>query len=127
MNPNIVDFFSGAPALQDKNGYELVKFFFLLTIAAAIPAIISGGIAEAPVDGEGQPTREVVLVDEGGYRQPLLAWWQSAAAPKRASGCVLRPGWRDRHRRRGPGEDLRAAGGAAPFLRAWAFQGEIMG
>jgi Amt family ammonium transporter len=29
-----------------KNGYELVKFFFLLTFAAAIPAIISGGIAE---------------------------------------------------------------------------------
>jgi len=29
-----------------KNGYELVKFFFLLTFAAAIPAIVSGGIAE---------------------------------------------------------------------------------
>ena len=29
-----------------KNGYALVKFFFLLTFAAAIPAIISGGIAE---------------------------------------------------------------------------------
>lgn len=28
------------------NGYDLVKFFFLLTFAAAIPAIISGGIAE---------------------------------------------------------------------------------
>ena len=28
------------------NGYELVKFFFLLTFAAAIPAIVSGGIAE---------------------------------------------------------------------------------
>jgi Amt family ammonium transporter len=32
--------------LVAKNGYELVKFFFLLTFAAAIPAIISGGIAE---------------------------------------------------------------------------------
>jgi Amt family ammonium transporter len=32
--------------LADKNGIELVKFFFLLTFAAAIPAIISGGIAE---------------------------------------------------------------------------------
>ena len=32
--------------LAAKNGYELVKFFFLLTFAAAIPAIISGGIAE---------------------------------------------------------------------------------
>ena len=41
-----VDFFSGAELLAEKNGYELVKFFFLLTFAAAIPAIISGGIAE---------------------------------------------------------------------------------
>ena len=41
-----VDFFSGAEMLAQKNGYELVKFFFLLTFAAAIPAIISGGIAE---------------------------------------------------------------------------------
>jgi len=39
-------FFSNAHTLVDKNGYELVKFFFLLTFAAAIPAIISGGIAE---------------------------------------------------------------------------------
>jgi len=41
-----VDFFSGAEVLSAKHGYELVKFFFLLTFAAAIPAIISGGIAE---------------------------------------------------------------------------------
>ncbi len=41
-----IDFFSGADTLTDRNGYELVKFFFLLTFAAAIPAIISGGIAE---------------------------------------------------------------------------------
>jgi Amt family ammonium transporter len=41
-----VDFFSGAEILAEKSGYELVKFFFLLTFAAAIPAIISGGIAE---------------------------------------------------------------------------------
>jgi len=41
-----VHFFSGAEVLAEKNGYELVKFFFLLTFAAAIPAIISGGIAE---------------------------------------------------------------------------------
>ena len=39
-------FFVGAEDLAVKNGYELVKFFFLLTFAAAIPAIISGGIAE---------------------------------------------------------------------------------
>lgn len=41
-----VSFFSGAEVLAAKNGYDLVKFFFLLTFAAAIPAIISGGIAE---------------------------------------------------------------------------------
>ncbi|MFC5523355.1 ammonium transporter [Polaromonas jejuensis] len=39
-------FFVGAEDLAAKNGYALVKFFFLLTFAAAIPAIISGGIAE---------------------------------------------------------------------------------
>ena len=39
-------FFVGAEQLAAKNGYELVKFFFLLTFAAAIPAIVSGGIAE---------------------------------------------------------------------------------
>ena len=41
-----VNFFSGAEVLAQKNGFELVKFFFLLTFAAAIPAIISGGVAE---------------------------------------------------------------------------------
>ena len=41
-----VSFFAGAETLMLKNGYELTKFFFLLTFAAAIPAIISGGIAE---------------------------------------------------------------------------------
>lgn len=41
-----VSFYSGAEVLAAKNGYDLVKFFFLLTFAAAIPAIVSGGIAE---------------------------------------------------------------------------------
>jgi Amt family ammonium transporter len=41
-----VNFFSGVDTLMEKNGFELTKFFFLLTFAAAIPAIISGGIAE---------------------------------------------------------------------------------
>lgn len=41
-----IHFFSGAEVLAAKNGYDLVKFFFLLTFAAAIPAIVSGGIAE---------------------------------------------------------------------------------
>jgi Amt family ammonium transporter len=41
-----VGFLVGAEKLADKNGYDLVKFFFLLTFAAAVPAIVSGGIAE---------------------------------------------------------------------------------
>ena len=41
-----VNFFASAEVLAQKSGYEMVKFFFLLTFAAAIPAIISGGIAE---------------------------------------------------------------------------------
>jgi Amt family ammonium transporter len=41
-----VTFFRGAEALAAMSGYALVRFFFLLTFAAAIPAIVSGGIAE---------------------------------------------------------------------------------
>ena len=41
-----VNFFSSADILAQKSGYDLVKFFFLLTFAAAVPAIVSGGIAE---------------------------------------------------------------------------------
>ena len=41
-----VNFLSGVDTLMAKSGFELTKFFFLLTFAAAIPAIISGGIAE---------------------------------------------------------------------------------
>ncbi|MFS2122606.1 ammonium transporter [Pseudomonas sp. Pseusp97] len=41
-----VTFLQPAATLANENGYALVKFFFLLTFAAAIPAIISGGIAE---------------------------------------------------------------------------------
>lgn len=41
-----ITFFADAETLMQKSGYELTKFFFLLTFAAAIPAIISGGIAE---------------------------------------------------------------------------------
>ncbi|TDJ59857.1 MAG: ammonium transporter [Nitrospina sp.] len=37
---------SAGTLVADKQGYELVHFFFLLTFAAAVPAIISGGIAE---------------------------------------------------------------------------------
>lgn len=39
-------FFASAEVLSENSGYDLVKFFFLMTFAAAIPAIVSGGIAE---------------------------------------------------------------------------------
>ncbi len=56
---------------------------------------LAGGAFEAPVDGEGVPTREVVLVEEGLFRQPLLAWWQEGSAHGEPSGCARRSGWRD--------------------------------
>jgi Amt family ammonium transporter len=40
------NFLVGAEQLAQRSGYDLVKFFFLLTFAAAVPAIVSGGIAE---------------------------------------------------------------------------------
>jgi predicted Zn-dependent protease len=56
---------------------------------------LPGGAFEAPVDGEGTPTREVVLVEEGIFRQPLLAWWQDGTVPGDPSGILRRHGWRD--------------------------------
>ena len=41
-----VSFMVGAEQLAQKSGFEVTQFFFLLTFAAAVPAIISGGIAE---------------------------------------------------------------------------------
>ncbi len=41
-----VNFFANAAAISGAQGYDLVKFFFLATFAAAVPAIVSGGIAE---------------------------------------------------------------------------------
>jgi Amt family ammonium transporter len=69
-------FFVGAEQLALRNGYELVKFFFLLTFAAAIPAIISGGIAERARFGP-QLFATAVLV---GFVYPFfegIAWNQA--------------------------------------------------
>ncbi|MGL4395906.1 MAG: ammonium transporter [Hyphomicrobium sp.] len=41
-----VSFFANAEAISAGQGLDLVKFFFLATFAAAVPAIVSGGIAE---------------------------------------------------------------------------------
>lgn len=71
-----VNFFTGVDTLMEKNGFELTRFFFLLTFAAAIPAIISGGIAER-AKFEPQLIATFVLV---GFVYPFfegIAWNQA--------------------------------------------------
>lgn len=54
-----------------------------------------GGVLEAPVDGEGLPTGETILIAEGRFRQPLVGWREARAAELQATGCVRRDSWRD--------------------------------
>ena len=61
---------------------------------------LSGGVLEAPVDGEGLPTREVVLIEMGDYRQALVGW--ELFKPRRSThertvlvGNRRRESWRD--------------------------------
>jgi Amt family ammonium transporter len=69
-----VDFFTNAKAIAggappyDAQGYTLVRFFFLVTFAAAVPAIISGGIAERAKFGP-QAAATAILV---GFCYPLI-------------------------------------------------------
>lgn len=88
-----VSFFVSAATLQgdtgglfQAQGLDLVKFFFLLTFAAAIPAIISGGIAER-AKFSSQLIASAVIVAlvypffEGmvwGGDSPLQAWLESS-------------------------------------------------
>lgn len=55
---------------------------------------LPGGPFDAPVDGEGLPTREIVLVEQGLLRQSLLDW-REAKGGDRPSGCARRNSWRD--------------------------------
>jgi Amt family ammonium transporter len=66
-------FFVDAQHLALRNGYELVRFFFLMTFAAAVPAIVSGGIAERARFGPQMAATAVIV----GLAYPLLegvAW-----------------------------------------------------
>lgn len=56
---------------------------------------LPGGLLEAGVDGEGVPTRRVVLVDEGIFRRPLLAWHQTRSGGPKPSGVSRRASFRD--------------------------------
>ena len=82
-----ISFFGNAQTLALKSGFELVRFFFLLTFAAAIPAIVSGGIAERARFGP-QVVATALLVAlvyplfEGvvwGQKFGIQAWIQSVA------------------------------------------------
>jgi len=54
-----------------------------------------GGVLAAPVDGEGVPTREIVLVEEGSFRQPLLTWSEAQPPQTLPAGCSRRASWKD--------------------------------
>lgn len=69
------------------------------------------GLFTAPVDGEGLPTRRVVLVEQGVSRQPLVAWHQVRGLEAVPSGCSRRASWRDLPEP-GPTHLHLAAGGA---------------
>jgi Amt family ammonium transporter len=80
-------FFVDAQHLALGHGYELVRFFFLMTFAAAVPAIVSGGIAErarfepqmiatAVIVGIAYPLLEgVAWNDRFGVQATLKAWF----------------------------------------------------
>ena len=80
-------FLVGAQQLALHSGYELVRFFFLMTFAAAVPAIVSGGIAErarfepqlgatAVIVGIAYPLLEgVAWNDRFGVQAALKAWF----------------------------------------------------
>jgi PmbA protein len=76
--------------LRDRRGRVASEIVTLVDHGA-----LEGGVLSAPVDGEGVPTREVVLIDQGVFRQPLLSWWQARPPFERFSGCCRRDGWRD--------------------------------
>lgn len=54
-----------------------------------------GGVLEAPVDGEGSPTGEVVLVAEGRFCEALLDRVDVRGSARPSLGCVRRDSWRD--------------------------------
>jgi predicted Zn-dependent protease len=80
-----------AAALRDRRGLVAGEALTLVDDGR-----LAGGTLAAPYDGEGMPTGETVLIDQGAYRQPLLAWDQvRGGAETRPTGCSRRPSWRD--------------------------------
>ena len=79
-------FFVDAQHLALHSGVELVRFFFLMTFAAAVPAIVSGGIAER-ARFEPQLAATAIIV---GLAYPLL---EGAAWNDRFGIQALLKGW----------------------------------
>jgi len=79
-------FFVDAQHLALHSGVELVRFFFLMTFAAAVPAIVSGGIAER-ARFEPQLAATAVIV---GLAYPVL---EGAAWNDRFGIQALLKGW----------------------------------
>ncbi len=82
--------FDRAAALADRAGNLASR-----ALTVVDDGRLAGGALEAPVDGEGMPTRRVVLLEEGRFRQPLVDWRESEAPRSLAAGCVRRASWRD--------------------------------
>lgn len=56
---------------------------------------LAAGVLAAPVDGEGMPTREAHLVEDGRFVQPLLSWRDACGKGQQRSGCMRRDSWRE--------------------------------
>ena len=123
-------FLVGAETLVQKNGYELVKFFFLLTFAAAIPAIISGGIAErarfwpqllatAVIVGLVYPFFEGIVWNQHFGVQAWIKQLTGAEFHDFAGSVVVHAvgGWLDRVERPADRGGRRPAAGAGPLAR----------
>ena len=99
-------FFVGAQQLALHSGDELVRFFFLMTFAAAVPAIVSGGIAErarfepqlaatAVIVGIAYPMLEGVAWNDRFGAQAALKGWFGAPFHDFAGSVVVHAmgGW----------------------------------
>ena len=89
-----------AARLEDRNGR-----FAARGLTVVDDPRLAQGVLSAPVDGEGLATSEVVLVESGAFRQPLVPWSEAGGSARsgrraggagaRAAACRRRHGWRE--------------------------------
>ena len=56
---------------------------------------LQGGVLASPVDGEGQPTGQRIMVEEGGFCRGLVDWREASRSSDTPIGCMRRESWRD--------------------------------